>query len=530
MEKISRVKIVMLESVFEQIKEALRWDKGDEMERAVYLLCHRTHYGSHLKLMPYLVIVPEEKDYVSRSAGHCKLDKPFINKAINMAIADQADMILTHIHPPDFPAEFSWIDDEGDRRLMGHIADDVEGIGQGALVFGNSMDTIDSRFYDHRKKDFIPVDKLVVVGKKRLQVFVPWRSLMLEEQVRPTLSKIDRINSESLLTKIINISSRLFRRKWHDTSGVLDRTIKVFGKDAVKLLGFLDVGVVGASALGGPILEMLGRDRVNSITLCDPDIIEETNLNRLPATCASDIGKPKVAHYSDYLSLIAPEIPVTAIQKSFYDHEAQSAFSYVDVIIGCVDSVARFSINQLACANLIPYFDLGAAIVVESGKPSLIGGQVYSIIPGREVCLLCAGVFGNLRNDYLSPSHKEKEIERGFIKSDEDIAKPLTMFLDYTIAGIGYHQMLKYIWGYDDVGLFSVHYDGVKNRMVPVTCERTGCMVCLPTAWLGMGDKVPAKVPAVDRIPGANDSVPRIEASDNTNTSNPHALCGHNEG
>jgi molybdopterin/thiamine biosynthesis adenylyltransferase len=454
---IEQIKVVVTKSDLELIKEGLCWDGR---EKAIYLLCHSSSHGGSLKLMPFKIMVPEEKDYVRRSAGYYELSKHFINRALNEAIDTQTDLLQCHIHPND-PAVFSIIDETEESKFMQHIAEKIDGIYHGSLVFGNSLNTIDGWFFDREKNRIVPIDKVSVIGTDMLEIYLPPRSRLKNFTIDPSL----------------------------------DRTVRAFGTSAVNILGALDFGVVGASALGGPIIEFLARDKVRSILICDSDEIDETNLNRLPGTTLSDVCKPKAEFYAKCVEKISPNIKVVPFQQSFYDQGVQEAFSQTDIIFGCVDSGARLSINRLGLSNLIPYFDLGAGIHIENGKPRFVGGQVYSIIPGRKACLTCTGAFNNFMSEFLSHEEREREIKQGYLKSEEEIINPLVHFLDYAIAGIGYHQMLKYIWGTDDKEIFSVHFNGVPNKLLQSKCENAGCINCQQTGFLGKGDKAPFMLP-----------------------------------
>ena len=452
-----KAKVTLLREVFGEVKKALQWNG---VERACYLLSHSSTYGESLKLMPYKVIIPEEKDYVRRSPGYYELSKPFINRVFNEAIETQSDIIQCHVHPGD-PGVFSSIDELEEPIFMRHIAEKIEGVYHGSLVFGNSLNTLDGWFYDREHDQVIPIDKIVIVGQQKLEVHVPYRSWAGDQELSESLS----------------------------------RTVSAFGEKSVRLLGLLDAGVVGTSALGGPVIEFLARDGFKSIFMCDPDVIEVTNLNRLPGVTPKDTGKPKVVLYADYIKRINPEIEVEIFQTSFYEEEVQRAFSQVDLLLGCVDSGARLSMNRLAMANLIPYFDLGAAIEVKKGKPVFFGGQVYSVIPGRECCLACTGVFDNFLQEYNSPADRKANQSQGYINSNGDVVNPLVMFLDYTVSGIGYFQMLKYVCGNDDGKIFNVHYNGTLNKLMQSKCCEAGCINCQRTGFLGQGDKVPFMVP-----------------------------------
>jgi len=454
---IEQIKVVVTKSHFERIKEGLCWDGR---EKSVYSLCHSSSNCGSLKLMPFKIMIPEEKDYVRRTAGYYELSKHFINRALNEAIDTHTDLLQCHIHPGD-PAVFSIIDEIEELKFMQHVADKIEGIYHGSLVFGNSLNTIDGWFFDREKNRIIPIDKVSVIGTDMLEIYIPPRSRLNNLTIDPSL----------------------------------DRTVKAFGASAVNILRAMDFGVVGASALGGPIFEFLARDKVRSILICDSDEIDETNLNRLPGTTLSDVGKPKAEFYAKQIQKISPNIEVVPFQQSFYDQGVQDAFSQTDIIFGCVDSGARLSINRLGLSNLIPYFDLGAGIHIENGKPCFVGGQVYSIIPGRKACLTCTGVFNNFMSEFLYYEDREREIKQGYLKSDEEIINPLVHFLDYAIAGIGYHQMLKYIWGTDDKEIFSVHFNGIPNRLIQSKCGNAGCINCQQTGFLGKGDKAPFMLP-----------------------------------
>ena len=464
---MKKVKVVFLEDTFEELKKGLEWDGK---ERAAHILCHSSSYKDSIKLMPYKIIVPEEEDYVSRSAGHYEVDKPFINKVMNEAISTQSDFIQSHIHPgPGVPGYFSSVDKDDEIELMRHFASKIEGIYHGSLVFGNSLDdlTLDGWFYDRDIDDYIPIEKVIVVGRNRFHIYIPPRSPLHEVGLTPSQ----------------------------------DRTIKAFGSDAVRMLRYLDFGVVGVSALGGPTLEFLARDNVNSITVCDFDEIDETNLNRLPGTAPGDVGKPKVEFYEGYLKGINPDLKITGFKNSFYDDDVQMAFSQADIIFGCVDSEARLSINRLALANLTPYFDMGAGIVFEKDENGeiekeieLIGGQVYQTIPGREICLNCTGVFSDLMVNFLSPEDRETQIGLGYI-NDEKIVNPLVHFLDYTIAGLGYQQMLKYLWNIGKEDIFKVGFNGVMNKLLESSCMEAGCINCRSGERLGQGEKIAPFVP-----------------------------------
>lgn len=453
-----KVKMTMRDELFEDIKSALAWDGR---ERAAWLLCHSSSCGKRLKLLPYRVMMPEEVDYTKRSGGSFELKTEFTDRALGQAIEEQAEAFLVHVHPPGLKGAFSGVDDGADPLFLGHLAGLIDGIHLGSMVFDAEFTSLDARLLDRRTGELIPLEKVLVVGPDRLDVFIPAGQDKVIDKPNPRLA----------------------------------RTVSAFGREATVKMGWLDFGLVGVSGLGGQLAEILVRGGAGSVLLCDPDAIETSNLNRLPGATPGDIGQLKVDFFEDHLGRIDPDAEIHAFGRSFYDDRVQRAFSQADVIFGATDSGARLSINRLALANLVPYFDLGAGIERDNGRTTHIGGQVCAIIPGAEICLSCSGVFDDLFEEFLTPDEHRHQAEQGYLRGQPGV-NPLVMYLDSIIAGLGYSRMLKYLWGLPGLDHFKIHYDDLASKVVPVKAPALGCLNCQPGGHLGRGDKVPFLAPA----------------------------------
>ena len=89
--------------------------------------------------------------------------------------------------------------------------------------------------------------------------------------------------------------------------------------------------------------------------------------------------------------------------------------------------------------------------------------------------------------EFVSPEAREREKRQGYLQSDDNVVNTLVHFLDYTIAGIGYHQMLKYTWGIDANEIFSVHFNGMLNKLTQAKSAEAGCINCQTSGFLGNG-------------------------------------------
>jgi molybdopterin-synthase adenylyltransferase len=456
--------ITYIGKLFDAHKSALEWNGK---EKSAWFLCNRSRSCENVKLLPRELIIPSEADYVRREPGYYEVRKRFINKVIRKAVEGQYHILQSHIHPSGIDT-FSSLDEQREIELMRHLNSKISGMYHASIVFSNDFNAIDGWFYDEDIDSLTRIQKVVVVRQNKLEVMIP-------EPVKDTTSSTPRS---------------------------LARSIKALGKKAVDDLRSLHVGVVGASALGGPICEFLSRDKVRAITICDPDRIDQTNLNRLIWATDSDVGKSKAEFYGQVIKKISPETEVNILKKSFYDSQAQDEFSSADIIFGCVDSGARLSINRLANANNIPYFDLGAGIEIVDGKPEQIGGQVYCIIPESRVCLSCSGAFDMFLPEYMPEPERQREIRQGYLSDPRHRSIVLIQSLDMIVAGLGYNLMLKYISGMERVMPFQVSYDGNANKMTSAECDQVGCITCSDDGFLGGGNKVPGMVPRKTEFEG----------------------------
>lgn len=138
--------------------------------------------------------------------------------------------------------------------------------------------------------------------------------------------------------------------------------------------------VIGAGGLGAPVTIYLAAAGVGTITLCDADCVDLTNLQRQVIFRSSDIGRAKVAAAADAIAALNPEVRVTPVSERVgADRLGQLAVD-ADVVVDCSDNFpTRHAINRVCVERRRP---------LVSGAGVRFDGQV-SVFDLRETASPC---------------------------------------------------------------------------------------------------------------------------------------------
>ncbi|KGJ04392.1 Molybdopterin or thiamine biosynthesis adenylyltransferase [Paracoccus halophilus] len=107
--------------------------------------------------------------------------------------------------------------------------------------------------------------------------------------------------------------------------------------------------VVGAGALGVPVLQYLAGAGIGHITLIDPDTVEESNLHRQPLYRMKDIGQAKVRAAAQAVARLNPEVGITALVDRLTPANAPALIAQADLVLDCADSYAASYTLSDAC-------------------------------------------------------------------------------------------------------------------------------------------------------------------------------------
>ncbi len=167
------------------------------------------------------------------------------------------------------------------------------------------------------------------------------------------------------------------------------------GPDGQRRLADSRVLVVGAGGLGCPALLYLAAAGVGTLTICDGDRVEESNLHRQVLFTAADLGHSKAEAAAERLRAFHPGIALHAVADAATARNLPGLLHKQDVVLDCTDSFeSKYAIHDAAWQAGIP---LVQAAVYQ------FDGWVQTIDPrGSAGCFRClwptppaAGCVGN---------------------------------------------------------------------------------------------------------------------------------------
>ncbi|MEI8118362.1 MAG: molybdopterin-synthase adenylyltransferase MoeB [Methylophilaceae bacterium] len=163
--------------------------------------------------------------------------------------------------------------------------------------------------------------------------------------------------------------------------------------------------IVGAGGLGSPVALYLAAGGVGTLTICDFDVVDLTNLQRQVVHTTAAVGINKAVSAQQTLATINPDTTVHIVTKKSTTQEFSKLIKEADVVIDCSDNFAtRYLLNTL-CVQLKKPLVSGAAIGFE-GQVTVFdmrndGSPCYHCLfpdSGEDTEIRCAdnGVFAPL--------------------------------------------------------------------------------------------------------------------------------------
>ena len=132
----------------------------------------------------------------------------------------------------------------------------------------------------------------------------------------------------------------------------------LYGEAALSQFFGAHIVVVGVGGVGSWTAEALARSGVGKLTLIDPDIVAESNINRQLIALENTLFLPKVEVLAERLKQINPSIELKLIEDALSEQNCasylggdpqQAGYLKPDLVIDCVDDTPAKLAMALHC-------------------------------------------------------------------------------------------------------------------------------------------------------------------------------------
>ncbi len=133
------------------------------------------------------------------------------------------------------------------------------------------------------------------------------------------------------------------------------------GEDGQKMLRSAHAMIVGIGGLGSPAAMYLAASGIGSLSLCDYDRVDLSNLQRQILHTTDDIGELKTHSARASLESINPHVNLHSVDYLAEEDELSKLARSADIILDCTDNFdSRFGLNRVSRSTSTPLITAAA--------------------------------------------------------------------------------------------------------------------------------------------------------------------------
>jgi molybdopterin/thiamine biosynthesis adenylyltransferase len=442
--------------------DALRQDfaKDQVNEQFAFGLFSQAKTADGTILIVNNIILADKHDLSEQSGGGVAPTKAFQATAYMIAQQKNLGILDMHTHPFSKNPHFSSIDHAESEKNARYICNTFPSpITHAMVVFNSTATTHDAAVYDRSINSYRSIDYIEILGRKI--------EINRTGEAETTCSGND-----------LRYSRQAMIPGWDQ-----------------RTLSRLKIAVVGLGGNGAQIIETLVSIGVGSdgwIAAIDPDVIEASNLPRIPYAFPENIGSPKSTVATQYAGRKNPAVKFFPYPCSVTEKIVIDRIKGASVIISAPDGDGvRKVCNELAVRYRIPLIDLGCDIQTDDEK-ILAGGQVRIVLPGDNACLVCCGGYDpavaalELMDDARAAVHASQ----GYVVGHRDNPTPSISNLNAVTSQLGINALLGLVHGKNFGKWDYVHYDQLTAQTLTAnTNPLDSCPLCSREGFIGTGDE-----------------------------------------
>jgi len=417
-----------------------------ETEKCAILYATQTRRtDGTVRLLVREVQVAEPSDYTRKGELEAELKPELVARVTKRARVEGYALVFAHSHPGNEMPEFSRVDLLGERHL--------------------------AKFFKRRKSELAHAALVVSAGGMKA------RRIGTNEYCRIISIGPDReVLSDPTPTG-------------PPIAAAFDRQVRAFGTAGQQALQRLRVAIVGLGGTGSIVAQELVHLGVRDFVLIDPDVLDETNLNRVANATPEHIGRPKTEIVARYIESLSQRASIECIEGDVIRARVAKRLTDADLIFGCTDSHgSRAVLQQVAYQYLIPLIDMGVTISVTKGSVSHIYGRIQLLAPSL-ACFTCGELLdpNQVRQDMMTAFERQAD---PYIQGIQEPA-PAVMSLNGTVASLAVTMFLSVVAGVP-VSARHLLYNARASILRTVRAHpKSDCYICSRSGSFARGDSWP---------------------------------------
>ncbi len=205
---------------------------------------------------------------------------------------------------------------------------------------------------------------------------------------------------------------------------IRDRSIGIISKEEWEKIRMTHIAVLGVGGIGMPLLELLVRAGAEMLTIVDMDVIDPTNLNRVPWAFPFTYGQKKIEVANLFARLINPNVKIRKFETITSQNVAE-VLEGVDVVALTLDGLYSSLVTSKYChEHGIPFIEGWALSGIINARIFMPEGPAYEEVYDLKI-----------RKDYDELTEAElRQLEDDFTIAISKISRDTTRH--YTSQGL----------------------------------------------------------------------------------------------
>ncbi len=131
---------------------------------------------------------------------------------------------------------------------------------------------------------------------------------------------------------------------------ICNRGIGILSKEEQEKIRTTHIAILGIGGIGMPLLELLVRAGAETLTIVDKDVIDPTNINRVPWAFPFTFGQPKIEVAELFVRLINPNVDIHKF-RTITSQNAAEVLKGVEVAALTLDGVYSSLVTAKYCRD-----------------------------------------------------------------------------------------------------------------------------------------------------------------------------------